>query len=111
MHGMKPKVDWSTVPRRALSATEIVSGLARLEGWTLQGEGPSLAITKSFDFENYYQTLAFVNAVAFTAHLSDHHPELEVSYKRCVVRFNTHDVGGISSSDFECASAVDALLP
>ena len=76
----------------------------------MQGEGPSLAITKSFDFENYYQTLAFVNAVAFTAHLSDHHPELEVSYKRCVVRFNTHGVGGISSTDFECASAVDAQI-
>lgn len=107
---MKPKVDWSTTRRRALSATEIVSGLAKLEGWTLQGEGASLAIAKSFSFANYYETMAFVNAVAFTAHRSDHHPELEVSYKRCVVRFNTHDVGGISSTDFECASTVDALL-
>jgi 4a-hydroxytetrahydrobiopterin dehydratase len=110
MPGMKPKVDWSTVRRRALSATEIVSGLAQLDGWTLQGEGPTLAITKTFEFANYYQTMAFVNAVAFKAHLSDHHPELEVTYKRCVVRFNTHDVGGISSTDFECASTVDALL-
>ena len=110
MHGMKPKVDWSTVPRRALSATEIVSGLARLEGWTLQGEGPSLAITKSFDFENYYQTLAFVNAVAFIAHTQDHHPELTVGYNRCVVRWNTHDVGGLSETDFGCAERVDALL-
>ena len=39
-----------------------------------------------------------------------HHPDLAVSYGRCTVRFNTHDVGGISVSDFHCAAAVDALL-
>jgi 4a-hydroxytetrahydrobiopterin dehydratase len=69
-----------------------------------------LAIEKSFGFSNYYKTMAFVNAVAFIAHLSDHHPDLTVSFNRCIVRFNTHDVGGISSTDFDCASAVDALL-
>lgn len=107
---LQPKTDWSQVRRRALSATEIVSGLARLEGWTLQGEGPRLAIVKRYQFANYYQTIAFVNAVAFVAHRSDHHPELEVGFDRCTVRFNTHDVNGISTTDFECASAVDALL-
>ena len=111
MPSMISKVDWSTVKRRALSATEIVSGLAKLDGWTLQGEGPSLAIVKTFTFSNYYQTIAFVNAVAFTAHVTDHHPELVVAFNRCVVQFNTHDVGGISSTDFECAGAVDALIP
>lgn len=104
------KKDWSTVNRRALSATEIVSRLAKLEGWKLSGEGPALAIEKTFGFSNYYQTMAFVNAVAFIAHVADHHPDLSVSYNRCVVRLNTHDVGGISSTDFDCASAADALL-
>ena len=104
------KKDWSTVTRRALTATEIVTHLAKLEGWRLSGEGPALAIEKPFDFSNYYQTMAFVNAVAFIAHASDHHPDLSVSYNRCVVRFNTHDVGGISGTDFECGAAVDALL-
>jgi 4a-hydroxytetrahydrobiopterin dehydratase len=33
-----------------------------------------------------------------------------VHYSRCVVRFNTHDVGGISNTDFECATVVDALV-
>ena len=44
------------------------------------------------------------------AHVQDHHPDLAVHYGRCVVRFNTHDVQGISLSDFECAMQVDALL-
>jgi 4a-hydroxytetrahydrobiopterin dehydratase len=104
------KKDWSSLTRRALSATEIVANLAKLQDWTLSGEGSSLAIEKSYEFSNYYETMAFVNAVAFVAHVSDHHPDLSVAYGRCIVRLNTHDVGGISSTDFECASAVDALV-
>ncbi|MBC7705442.1 MAG: 4a-hydroxytetrahydrobiopterin dehydratase [Rhodoferax sp.] len=110
MNSMMKKTDWSGVSRRAMTATEIVAGLAKLEGWQLSGEGATLAIEKCCVFSNYYQTMAFVNAVAFIAHVSDHHPDLTVSFNRCMVRYNTHDVGGISSSDFDCASAVDALL-
>lgn len=110
MTSMMKKTDWSTVPRRALGATEIVSQLAKLEDWTLHGEGASVAIEKTYRFANYYETMAFVNALAFAAHVSDHHPELLVSYNRCVVRFNTHDVNGISTTDFACAAAADALL-
>ena len=104
------KKDWSNVARRALTATEIVTHLAKLDGWRLSGEGAAVAIEKTFSFSNYYQTIAFVNALAFIAHVSDHHPDLSVSYNRCIVRFNTHDVGGISATDFECAAGADALL-
>jgi len=96
--------------RRALKATEIVASLARLEGWKLTGDGADVAIEKSWTFANYFETMAFVNAVAYQAHRQDHHPELVVRYSRCVVRFNTHDVGGLSATDFECAALVDALL-
>lgn len=110
MDSMMKKKDWSHAARRAMNPTEIVAGLAKLEGWKLSGEGPAVAIEKPFTFSNYYETMAFVNALAFIAHASDHHPELAVFYNRCIVRFNTHDVGGISSTDLDCASAVDALL-
>jgi 4a-hydroxytetrahydrobiopterin dehydratase len=107
---LKPK-DWSAAPpRRALGATEIVSGLARLSGWTLAGDGAQVAIEKTFRFANYLQTIAFVNALAWIAHRHDHHPELSVFYDRCVVRFNTHDAGGISATDFACAAEADALI-
>ena len=39
--------------------------------------------------------LAFVNAMAFIAHREDHHPDLGVHYDRCVVRYSSHDVGGL----------------
>ena len=96
--------------RRALKATEIVAKLAQLEGWTLSGDGADVAITKTYRFANYYQTIAFVNAVAFIAHAQDHHPDLSVHYDRCVVRLQTHDVKGLSVSDFDCAGRFDALL-
>ena len=95
--------------RRALTATEVVANIAKLEGWTLSGDGVAVAIEKTFVFANYYETMAFVNAVAFVAHRQDHHPDLSVHFKRCVVHFNTHDVGGISMTDFETAALVDAL--
>jgi 4a-hydroxytetrahydrobiopterin dehydratase len=102
--------DWSRTPRRALRPTEIVSRLAALPGWTLAGDGADIAIEKTYTFANYHETIAFVNAVAFIAHRQDHHPGLSVHYGRCVVRWNTHDVQGLSETDFACAAQVDALL-
>ncbi len=110
MTSMLKKKDWSTQTRRALTATEIVAKLAQLEGWSLSGDGAHVAIEKTYRFANYHETIAFVNAVAFIAHTEDHHPDLSVHYDRCVVRLNTHDVGGISPTDIDCATRFDALL-
>ena len=96
MTTMLKKKDWSTQTRRALTATEVVANLAKLEGWSLSGDGANVAIEKTYRFANYYETISFVNALAFVANAQDHHPDLSVHYNRCVVRFNTHDVGGIS---------------
>jgi 4a-hydroxytetrahydrobiopterin dehydratase len=101
----------SAAPRRALSATEIVSQLSQLNGeqplgWRLI-DG---ALEKSFRFKDFHHSIGFVNAVAFIANAENHHPDLAVSFSQCTVRFNTHDVSGISVSDFFCASKVDALL-
>jgi 4a-hydroxytetrahydrobiopterin dehydratase len=110
MGSMLTKKDWSLLPRRALNPTEIVTRLATAPGWSLAGDGPGVAIEKTYTFANYHETMAFVNAVAFIAHRQDHHPDLSVHYARCVVRFNTHEVKGLSETDFECASLIDALL-
>ena len=101
----------SAAPRRAFSATEIVSQLSKLNGeqplgWRLM-DG---ALEKSFRFKDFLHSIGFVNAVAFIANAENHHPDLAVSFSQCTVRFSTHDVNGISVSDFLCASKVDALL-
>jgi 4a-hydroxytetrahydrobiopterin dehydratase len=97
--------------RRALNATEIVTQLSQLNGSDADGwkliDG---SIERTFKFANYHETMAFVNAMAWIAHREDHHPDATFGYNRCTLRFNTHDVNGISVSDFHCAAAVNALL-
>jgi 4a-hydroxytetrahydrobiopterin dehydratase len=90
----------------AMAATEVAAQLAVLPAWRLE-EG---ALVRAYGFGNYYETLAFVNALAFVVHREDHHPDLVVSYNRCIVRFNTHSVGGISENDFICAAKADAVF-
>ena len=89
-----------------MSPEAIRDHLAQLSGWHLAGG----AIEKTFNFSDYHETLGFVNALAWVANTEDHHPELRVFYDRCVVRFDTHSVGGISVNDFICAAKADALV-
>lgn len=85
----------------------VVGYMLALEDWKLIEN--EQAISKTFHFDNYYKTMAFVNALAFIAHREDHHPDLGVHYNRCVVRFSTHDVGGLSQNDFICAAKLERL--
>ncbi len=110
MSSVLVKKDWAKEARSALSATAIITKLADCAGWTLDGDGANVAIQKTFTFANYLETMSFVNAVAFIAERHNHHPDLNVHYGKCVVRFNTHDVNGISNTDIECAAEVNALI-
>lgn len=76
--------------------------------WQCQQNPPDLQ--RTFKFKNFYQTIAFVNALAWIAHQGDHHPDLEVSYNRCTIHYSTHSIGGISENDFICAAKIDALV-
>jgi 4a-hydroxytetrahydrobiopterin dehydratase len=100
------------IPRKGkdagLSHQEVSANLAVLPGWHLAAD--SGEIRKEFRFADYFHTMAFVNAVASVAHREDHHPDLEVAYNRCVVRYSTHDVGGLSLNDVICAAKIEDLL-
>ena len=54
--------------------------------------------------------MAFVNAAAYVSHQEDHHPDLLVGYKTCVVTYTTHAIGGLLENDFICAAKLDALV-
>jgi len=101
------------VPRKGkdagVDAAAAAGYLKELPGWAKASDGGSIA--KTFKFDDYFHTMAFVNAVASIAHREDHHPDLEVHYNRCVVQYSTHDVGGLSLNDFICAAKVEDLLP
>ena len=67
-------------------------------------------LQRTYSFKNFYETMAFVNALAWIAHQADHHPDLAVAYKHCVVTYSTHDVKGLSHNDFVCAAKIDHLV-
>ncbi len=86
---------------------EFVKGyLSQLPDWKLAGK----KIVRLFEFEDFYETIGFVNALAYIANQEDHHPDLEVGYKTCKVSYSTHEVGGLSLNDFVCATKIDGLL-
>jgi 4a-hydroxytetrahydrobiopterin dehydratase len=98
----------AAVARResALTDAEAAQLLASLEGWA-SADG---TITKTYRFANYYETMAFVNALAWLSHRADHHPDLAVGYNQCQVSYTTHWLGGLSRKDFACAAKADALF-
>jgi 4a-hydroxytetrahydrobiopterin dehydratase len=101
----------STPAVRALQPTEVILALGQISGWVLSGDGDRVAIEKTFEFAEHTHALIFVNSVGWLSEKLNHHPELVLTYRRCVVRWNTHDVRGLSRLDFEAATQTDALLP
>lgn len=77
--------------------------------WSIDTTGKQLS--RDIKFKNYYQTMAFVNAMAWIAHAEDHHPDIKVGYNHCQIHFSTHSIGGLSENDFICSAKIDGLLP
>jgi 4a-hydroxytetrahydrobiopterin dehydratase len=91
-----------------LSRVEAKAFLQKLHpDWRLAEDGKS--ISREWKFKNFYRTMSFVNAAAYIANAEDHHPDLEVGYGYCRMKFNTHSIGGLSENDFICGAKVDAL--
>lgn len=100
---------------KPMSSDQIEEMLRKIPGWNLEEtlEVTSTGIDiiyRNFIFKNYYQTIAFVNAIAWMAHQENHHPDLEVGYNYCKVRYSTHAIQGLSENDFICAAKINNLL-
>ena len=78
------------------------------DGWEyLESEG---SLKKTFEFKGFLKTMSFVNAVAWQANLQMHHPDMQVSFNKCVIQITTHDSGNqITQKDFDLAHAIDQL--
>jgi 4a-hydroxytetrahydrobiopterin dehydratase len=79
------------------------------EDWSLSEDAKE--IRRDYHFKGFNRTMGFVNAVAWIANTENHHPDLEVGWGHCLVRYTTHAIGGLSQNDFICAAKIDALLP
>jgi len=93
---------------KLLSAEEKEALLKQTPAWQLNKT--STAIERHFSFKNFYQTMSFVNAIAWIANQENHHPDLEVGYNYCHVRYSTHSIKNLTENDFICAAKINQIL-
>ena len=87
-----------------LSDDEVTAGLQRLPGWQRQGD----EITKEFELPTFMDAIGFVNRVAERAEAANHHPDLDIRYRKVRATLSTHDEGGITAKDLDLAGAIEA---
>lgn len=88
-----------------LTSQEIQERLKAHAGWTLDGS----SIRKLYTFKSFPDAIAFVTRLAFDAQEADHHPDLQVSYRKVTVTWSTHDAGGLTTKDFDGAKQSDMI--
>jgi len=89
-----------------LSEAEVAARLERLPGWSVvNGE-----IRKTFQVPSFPAALVFVAAVGQLAETADHHPDIDVRYRKVTLTLSTHSAGGLTEKDFALATKIEALL-
>jgi 4a-hydroxytetrahydrobiopterin dehydratase len=82
-----------------LSVTEIQEKLSALNEWEFKDN----TIRKTFTFETYMESIAFINRLAEIAEEANHHPDMVVGWCRIDVAFTSHDQGGVTLACIEMA--------
>ena len=88
-----------------LPTAEVAEKLKSLDGWTHTGD----AIRKEFAFQDFPEAVLFVSALVPGAEDSDHHPDIEIHYKRVVLSYSTHSEGGVTAKDIDGAAMANAV--
>ena len=88
-----------------LSDDEITAGLADLPGWQRRDD----EIEKTFELASFPDAVAFVTRVGFLAEKANHHPDLDVRWRKVRVGLSTHDEGGITGRDLGLAREIESV--
>ncbi len=88
-----------------LSETEIKTAMAGLEGWALDGG----TLVKRLSFRGFAKATYHANLAAFLGDQSGHHPDIAFGWGYCQVTYTTHDAGGLTAQDFDCAARFDRM--
>jgi 4a-hydroxytetrahydrobiopterin dehydratase len=91
----------------ALPDDQVTSGLAALDGWSREGD----EIVKTYELPSFPEAIEFVNSVAALAEAADHHPDLDIRYRKVRVALSTHSEGGITDKDFTLAGQIESAAP
>jgi 4a-hydroxytetrahydrobiopterin dehydratase len=90
-----------------MSEDEIKKALQAVPEWSETGG----TIHRTYQFGNFVDSMAFVNAIAAAAEADQHHPDILVRWNKVTLTLSTHDAGGITAKDFSLAAKADAMAP
>ncbi len=90
-----------------LSADQIQENIADLPSWSLNGD----SLQRTFRFDDFVGSMAFVEKVADLAEEMNHHPDIMIRFNKVTLTLSTHDAGGITEDDFTLARATDGCVP
>ncbi len=93
--------------RAKLADDDVKIWLSSHPSWTLTADGK--AVERAWKFPDFASALAFVVKAGMMAEKRDHHPDVELGWGRALLRFTTHDRGGLTRFDLDAAHAADAL--
>lgn len=89
-----------------LSRTEAKDYIDRVPGWDLKEK----SIERKFKFDDFEESMEFINNVAGIAEEEGHHPDIHVYYNKVTLELTTHNIGGLSENDFIMAAKINDIL-
>jgi 4a-hydroxytetrahydrobiopterin dehydratase len=89
-----------------LTDAEIEARMEDLVDWTREGA----EIRKLFKLASFPGAIGFVTQVAFLAEAANHHPDIDIRWRKVALALTTHDAGGLTVKDFDLAAQIDEIL-
>ena len=77
------------------------------EGWREEDD----ALVREFELESFPAAIEFVRRLADLAKRENHHPDIDIRYRRVTVRWSTHSAGGVTERDRDMAERTSACEP
>ncbi|MCS7188958.1 MAG: 4a-hydroxytetrahydrobiopterin dehydratase [Bacteroidia bacterium] len=66
-------------------------------------------LTREYEFGDFLEAWGFLTQVALLAERHNHHPEMHNVYNRVLLRWSTHEAGGVTERDFTMIEEVDRI--
>lgn len=103
----KAKEDVSHVPVMAelIKGEELKNRMKKIPEWELEKKH----IERTFEFDEFSESIDFVNSVAEVAEDEEHHPDIDIRFNKVRLVLSTHSKGGVTELDFDLAERIDTL--
>src|SRR3712207_1357704 len=92
--------------RTLLTQQALEQFLAEHPGWKLEGG----MLRRTYELPTFLAGIAFVQRVAHAAEAADHHPDIDIRWRKVTLGLTTHDAGGLTWRDTKLADAADGLF-